>query len=111
MDYKQYIQKNKIDLTKKDLIFELSDSVTKARLSVGMSQAELAKKMKTTQPNIARAESGTIELSISFLQKVAKAMGQEFVMPRFEGKKFKGDFGEVRVTTKKRGAIKRRVVV
>lgn len=83
MNYKQYQQKNKIDITKKDTVFELSNLITEARLHAGISQAELAKRMGTQQPSIARAESGDMEPSVGFLEKVAKAVNTTFVPPTF----------------------------
>ena len=83
MNYKQYLQKNKIDITKKDTVFELSNLITEARLYAGISQAELAKRIGTQQPSIARAENGELEPSVGFLQKVAKAVNTTFVPPKF----------------------------
>jgi transcriptional regulator with XRE-family HTH domain len=40
--------------------------------------------MGTRQSSIARAESGKIEPSISFLEKVAKAVGTELIYPKFK---------------------------
>ncbi|MCX6718891.1 MAG: helix-turn-helix transcriptional regulator [Candidatus Taylorbacteria bacterium] len=83
MNYKQYLQKNNIDTTKRDTVFELSNLITEARLYAGISQAELAKRIGTQQPSIARADIGELEPSVSFLQKVAKAVNTIFVPPRF----------------------------
>lgn len=83
MNHKEYLQKNKIDITKKDIVFELSNLITEARLYAGISQTELARRMKTHQPSIARAESGALEPSSGFLQKVAKAVDTTFIPPKF----------------------------
>lgn len=83
MNYKEYIKKYNIDVSKEDLSFELSNLITEARIYAGISQAELARRMKTKQPNIARAESGNITPSLSFLLEVAKAVGTSFILPRF----------------------------
>ena len=80
MNYKKYLQKNKIDITKKDVVFELSNLITEARLHAGISQTELAKRIGTQQPSIARAENGELEPSISFLYKIAKAIKVELIL-------------------------------
>ena len=56
--------------------FELILEFIKARKSAKLSQAALAKKLKVTQPSIARLESGGYtKTSISKLAKVANALG------------------------------------
>ena len=45
------------------------------RIEQGMSQEELAHKVGTRQPNIARLESGRRDPSIAFLRRVAAALG------------------------------------
>ncbi len=82
MNFKQYIDKNQIDLSKEDLSFELGNFITNARLYAGISQAELAKKMGTKQPSIARAENGTVTPSIDFLKRVTDSVGLTFVLPK-----------------------------
>lgn len=46
-----------------------------ARIKHKMTQADVAKKVGTKQSSIARLESGNINPSLEFLQKVAKTMG------------------------------------
>jgi transcriptional regulator with XRE-family HTH domain len=55
--------------------FALIAEVAKARLHAGLSQAELAKRMKTTQSTIARLESGRGKPSTRTLTRFAKATG------------------------------------
>jgi len=56
--------------------FELILEFIKARKLAKLSQAALAKKLKVTQPSIARLESGGYATtSISKLSKVANALG------------------------------------
>ena len=55
--------------------FALMAEVTKARARAGLSQAELAKRMKTTQSTIARLESGRGLPSTRTLGRFAKATG------------------------------------
>lgn len=49
--------------------------VARLRMIRGLTQAELAKLAKTSQPSIARLESGQTLPSLSFLQRVASALG------------------------------------
>jgi transcriptional regulator with XRE-family HTH domain len=55
--------------------FALIAEVAKARLRSGLSQAELAKRMNTTQSTIARLESGRGKPSTRTLSRFAKATG------------------------------------
>ena len=55
--------------------FALMAEVARARLRSGLSQAELAKRMKTTQSAIARLESGRAKPSTRTLQRFAQATG------------------------------------
>ena len=55
--------------------FALILEVAKARQRAGLSQAELAKRMKTTQSTIARLESGRGLPSTRTLGRFAKATG------------------------------------
>jgi len=55
--------------------FALMAEVAKARARAGLSQAELAKRMKTTQSTIARLESGRGLPSTRTLGRFAKATG------------------------------------
>jgi ribosome-binding protein aMBF1 (putative translation factor) len=55
--------------------FALMREVAKARARAGLSQAELAKRMRTTQSTIARLESGRGMPSTRTLGRFAKATG------------------------------------
>lgn len=57
--------------------FAFLDEVLKARAESGLTQAEVAERVGTTQSAIARMESGSLRHSpsISTLQKYAKALG------------------------------------
>jgi transcriptional regulator with XRE-family HTH domain len=55
--------------------FGLASEVAKARSRAGLSQAELARRMKTTQSTIARLESGRGMPSTRTLDRFAKATG------------------------------------
>src|SRR5690242_13771895 len=53
--------------------YELARTVIKARTAAGLSQQELAERMGTTQPFVARLESGKVVPSMRTILKVAKA--------------------------------------
>jgi transcriptional regulator with XRE-family HTH domain len=55
--------------------FALIAELAKARLRSGLSQAQLAKRMRTTQSAIARLESGRGRPSTTTLSRFAKATG------------------------------------
>jgi ribosome-binding protein aMBF1 (putative translation factor) len=55
--------------------FALAEAVAKARRRAGLSQAELARRMKTTQSTVARLESGRGRPSTRTLTRFAKATG------------------------------------
>ena len=55
--------------------FALIAAVAKARARAGLSQTQLAKRMKTTQSAIARLESGRGKPSTRTLSRFAKATG------------------------------------
>jgi ribosome-binding protein aMBF1 (putative translation factor) len=57
--------------------FALAAVVGKARASAGLSQAELARRMRTTQSTIARLESGRGQPSTRTLGRLAKATGHK----------------------------------
>jgi len=49
--------------------------LARLRIGKGLSQAQLAELVGTKQPGIARLESGKTEPKLSFLRRVAKALG------------------------------------
>jgi ribosome-binding protein aMBF1 (putative translation factor) len=55
--------------------FEISAELVRARLRAGLSQAELAERMGTSQSTIARLESGHTLPSTKTLLRFAKATG------------------------------------
>jgi ribosome-binding protein aMBF1 (putative translation factor) len=63
--------------------FALAAAVAKARIRAGLSQAELARRMKTTQSTVARLESGRGRPSTRTLDRFAKATGHRLKI-RFE---------------------------
>jgi ribosome-binding protein aMBF1 (putative translation factor) len=57
--------------------FALIEAVAKARARSGLSQTQLAKRMKTTQSAIARLESGRGQPSTRTLSRFAAATGHK----------------------------------
>jgi ribosome-binding protein aMBF1 (putative translation factor) len=58
--------------------FEISAELVRARSRAGLSQAELAARMGTSQSAIARLESGQTLPSMKTLLRYAKATGSKF---------------------------------
>ncbi len=58
--------------------FEISAELLRARLRAGLSQAELAARMGTSQSAIARLESGQTLPSVKTLLRYADATGSKF---------------------------------
>jgi ribosome-binding protein aMBF1 (putative translation factor) len=58
--------------------YQLASELIKLRQKAGLTQRDLAKKVKTSQPCIARLESGRYQnVSMAFLRKVSHALGVE----------------------------------
>jgi DNA-binding XRE family transcriptional regulator len=51
--------------------------IARLRILRGLTQEELAEKVGTKQPSIARLESGKTEPKISFLRRLAEALGAD----------------------------------
>ncbi len=82
MKFTDYYKKE--DLDREDFEFEVSYLVTELRLKFGLTQAELAKKIGTKQPSIARMESGAELPSLRILKKIADALKVKIVPPKFD---------------------------
>lgn len=58
--------------------FEIAKEVIRLRLKAGLTQKQLAQKAHTSQPAIARLESGNYRnVSLNFLRRVGDALGVE----------------------------------
>jgi transcriptional regulator with XRE-family HTH domain len=69
--------------------FVLASAVIEVRKRAGLTQQELARKMGTTQPVVARLESGRVPPSMRTLERLAEATGSRLLIsfePR-EGKR------------------------
>lgn len=59
---------------------EFRELVHRVRTEAGLTQAELAERMGTTQSAVARMEGGGSRPSLDTLEKLAAAVGQELVV-------------------------------
>lgn len=85
-DFKKELLKNpefKEEYFKNDLSSEVGQMIMDARIIKGITQKELADKIKTKQPSIARIESGSILPSLGFLKKIAGAFNTYLISPKF----------------------------
>lgn len=57
------------------LEYEVARAIIEARVKRGISQEELAKRLKTKQSVISRVENAGTTPSLSFLRRLAKALG------------------------------------
>jgi len=55
--------------------FELTEALIRARTRAGLTQSQLAKKMHTSQPYIAKLESGEVKPTTQALERFAAATG------------------------------------
>ena len=80
--FEKKVNKNNKKL-KRDFRFEVANLITEARYHYKITQAQLAKKMGTQQPSIARMESGSALPSLSFLERLADSIGTYLIAPKF----------------------------
>ena len=55
--------------------FQIARALIEARTRAGLSQTELARRMKTSQSYVARIEGGSVRPSTAALERLAKATG------------------------------------
>lgn len=60
--------------------FALASTVMDVRSRAGLTQGELARKMGTTQPVVARLESGRTRPSMRTLERLAEATGSRLLI-------------------------------
>jgi len=60
----------------KQIRFAVIDILVGLRVQYKLSQADLAKKLNTTQAVISRIENGSVNIGVDFLQKIATAFGK-----------------------------------
>lgn len=59
---------------------EVANEIRKERKKNGLTQEQLAKKIKTSRNNIVAIESGKRNVTIETLDRIAEAMGKELVI-------------------------------
>lgn len=72
-EYKKFVKENKSAVLR-----ELGTKVKSARNKAGVTQGELARKLKTTRSTISRIEKGEQNLTVEYIIKVARALGRPF---------------------------------
>lgn len=84
MDFEQYLKqelesnpsvREEFDALQPE--YEIIRKIISARIELGLTQKELAKKCGIKQSNISRLESGKANPTIKFLQKIAKALDSD----------------------------------
>lgn len=60
--------------------FELGEQVRQLRTARGISQAELARLLGTSQPAIARLEAGGVQPKFDTLERIGRALGVELAV-------------------------------
>lgn len=86
------------EYNKRDIVLEISKAVIEARIFKGLTQIKLARLMKVQQPAIARIENGNNLPSLSFLERMAIAMGARLEIPKFN---FEYNKGVVKISAPK----------
>ena len=79
----QNVNFRKAYFSRRGLAFEISQMLFEARMLKGVTQNQLAKKIKTQQPSIARIENGTCLPSLTILDKIARAFNSYLIPPKF----------------------------
>ncbi|TML81261.1 MAG: helix-turn-helix domain-containing protein [Actinobacteria bacterium] len=59
---------------------EIGLALRRARTNAGLTQAALARKVGTSQPALARAESGLVEPSLDLIERITAATGETIRM-------------------------------
>ena len=88
----------------------IGQRIAHVRESVSMTQAELAKKINTTQSAVARIESGKQNISAQMIKKISKALNKNIIsgdlgslnLEILGGQKLKGT---IETNTSKNGAV------
>lgn len=68
--------------------YEAANLVFEERLKRKMTQIQLAKKIGTKQPSIARIENGDVLPSLEMLDKIAQALGTELTIKFLEEREY-----------------------
>ena len=81
--------KSKCDLEKNDLAMDVSELITHIRLRNGLTQAKLAKKLKTKQSAIARLEAARQSPTLRTIEKIADVFNMRVELKFRENKQTK----------------------
>lgn len=73
---------------KNQLAYDIANQVLDARMKKGLTQDQLAQKIGTKQPSIARIENGDSVPTLTFLEKIANALDVELTVPSLGLSKF-----------------------
>lgn len=63
---------------RKEALLELANEIKAARKRAGVSQTELARRLKTNKSVISRVEKGDQNLTIEYIIKIAIALGRKY---------------------------------
>lgn len=69
---------------KKDPDFELAQQITRLRITQGLTQEDLARRIRTKQPSITRIESGEYTPTLKILRSIADALNVSLREPKFD---------------------------
>jgi ribosome-binding protein aMBF1 (putative translation factor) len=61
-------------------LMDIAFAIAKARDAAGLSQADLAKKLKTAQSVVSRIENGNQNLSVKMLAKIAQILNCDLML-------------------------------
>lgn len=83
MDIKEHFKQWREETPQWDIAITISEMLKKTRLEASLSQYELAKKMHTKQPAIARAEKSAPNFvpTLEFIERWARACGRKLKLP------------------------------
>ena len=89
---------------------DIGTRIADVRETLGLTQSDLAKKLKTTQSAIARLESGKQNVSADMLKRIGKALGKNLITlsPGTVNVQVKGGkklTGTIQTNTSKNGAV------
>ena len=82
-DFRKHLEESlkdeefKQEWDKLEFRYAVIKQLIKIRNSYNLSQAELAKKLNTTQAVISRIENGTVNIGIDFIEKLAKVFDKK----------------------------------
>jgi ribosome-binding protein aMBF1 (putative translation factor) len=82
MNIEEYQHKLYRENPKLSLRDSMAEMVREARKNAGITQHDLAKRMKTKQESISRVEAGKVLPSLDFLYRFAEALSMKLKLPK-----------------------------